>query len=75
MSVLVENKPGASITIGNIEVMKSPPDGHTILYAPSSALAQVPHTMLKNSFDPFKDFTPISIGGLGRLVLVVHKTL
>lgn len=73
--VTVENKPGGSMTIANMEVAKSAPDGHTILYAPSSALAQVPHTMAKISFDPFRDFTPISMGGLGPLVLIVHKSM
>lgn len=75
VTVLIENKPGASMTIGNMEVARAAPDGHTILYAPSSAMAQVPHTMSKVMFDPFKDFTPISMAGLGPLVLVVHKNV
>jgi hypothetical protein len=73
VTVVVENKPGASMMLGNMEVVRSPADGHTLLYTPSSAMAQVPHTLNNVQFDPFRDFTPISMGGLGPLVLVIHK--
>jgi tripartite-type tricarboxylate transporter receptor subunit TctC len=73
--VIVENKPGASMMLGNLEVMRAAPDGHTLLYTPSSAMAQVPHTLVNVQFDPFKDFTPISMAALGPLVLVVHKSV
>jgi tripartite-type tricarboxylate transporter receptor subunit TctC len=73
--VVVDNKPGASMVIANLEVARAAPDGHTLLYAPSSAMAQVPHTLSKLTFDPFKDFTPLSLAGLGPLVLVVHKSI
>jgi tripartite-type tricarboxylate transporter receptor subunit TctC len=75
VTVVVENKPGASMMLGNMEVVRSPADGHTLLYTPSSAMAQVPHTLNNVQFDPFRDFTPISMGGLGPLVLVIHKSV
>jgi tripartite-type tricarboxylate transporter receptor subunit TctC len=58
-----------------MEVVKSAPDGHTLLYTPSSTLAQLPHTLSAVKYDPFKDFTPISLGALGPLVLVLHKSI
>jgi tripartite-type tricarboxylate transporter receptor subunit TctC len=74
-NVVVDNRPGASMMLASMEVARAAPDGYTLLYTPSSAMAQVPHTLANVQFDPFKDFTPISLGGLGPLVLVVHKTL
>lgn len=75
VTVVVENRPGASMMLGNMEVVRAVPDGHTLLYTPSSAMAQVPHTLNNVQFDPFKDFTPISMGALGPLVLVIHKSV
>ncbi len=75
VSVYIENRPGASMMLGNMEVARAAPDGHTLLYTPSSAMAQVPHTLAHVAFDPFKDFTPISMAALGPLVLVVHKSI
>lgn len=73
--VVVENKPGAGTMLAALEVMRAAPDGHTLLYTPSSTLAQLPHTLSAVKYDPFKDFTPISLGALGPLVLVLHKSI
>lgn len=73
--VVVENRPGASTMLAASEVSRAQPDGHTLMYAPSSTLAQNPHTLPQVPYDPFKDFTPISVGGRGPLVLSVHGAL
>jgi tripartite-type tricarboxylate transporter receptor subunit TctC len=73
--VLVENRPGASTMIAANEVARAAADGHTLLYTPSSTLAQLPHTLSAVKYDPFKDFTPVSLAALGPLVLVVHKSV
>jgi tripartite-type tricarboxylate transporter receptor subunit TctC len=73
--VLVDNKPGASMMISAQELMRAAPDGHTLLYAPSSVFAQNPHTLSKVPYDPFKDFTPISMAAKGPLVLTTHVSL
>jgi tripartite-type tricarboxylate transporter receptor subunit TctC len=70
-TVIVDNKGGASTMLGASEVARSAPDGYTVLYAPSSTMAQNPHTLINVPYDPFKDFTPISLGGRGPLVLMV----
>jgi tripartite-type tricarboxylate transporter receptor subunit TctC len=43
-TIIIENRPGASQTIGAAAVARSPPDGYTILVA-GSALAVVPATI------------------------------
>jgi len=73
--VIVDNKPGASMMLSASEVMRAPADGYTLLYAPSSVFAQNPHTMSSVPYDPFKDFTPITLAARGPLVLTVHQSL
>ena len=70
-TVVVDNRPGASTMMGASEVARAAPDGYTILYAPSSTMAQNPHTLAQVPYDPFKDFTPITLGGRGPLVLMI----
>ena len=74
-AVLVDNRPGASTMLAASEVARALPDGHTLLYAPSSTMAQNPHTFAKVPYDPFKDFTPISLGGRGPLVLSISSAV
>lgn len=73
--VLVENRPGASMTMATAEVARAPADGHTLLYSPSTPFAQNPHVLARLPYDPFKDFTPITVGSVGPLVLVAHKSV
>lgn len=75
VQVIVDNKPGASMMLSASEVMRAPADGYTLLYAPSSVFAQNPHTMSSVPYDPFKDFTPITLAARGPLVLTVHQSL
>lgn len=74
-SVIVDNRPGASTMMAASEVSRAQPDGYTLLYAPSSTMAQNPHTFSQVPYDPFKDFTPISMGGRGPLVLSISTTV
>lgn len=74
-NVIVENRPGASTMMAASEVARALPDGYTLLYAPSSTMAQNPHTLSQVPYDPFKDFTPVSMGGRGPLVLSVSTSV
>jgi tripartite-type tricarboxylate transporter receptor subunit TctC len=56
--VVVENKAGASGSIGLDAVAKSAPDGHTVGFAAISPLALTPH-LGKSPFDPARDLVPI----------------
>jgi tripartite-type tricarboxylate transporter receptor subunit TctC len=74
-SVVVDNKPGASTMLAAQEVARSAPDGHTILYTFNGTFAQNPHTFATVPYDPFKDFTPISLGARGSQILVMHNSV
>lgn len=71
--IIVENRPGASGTIGGRVVATAEPDGYTIL-AHSSALVIAPSTVANLPYDPIKDL--VAIGALGNLpnVLVVSPS-
>ncbi|MGQ0654395.1 MAG: Bug family tripartite tricarboxylate transporter substrate binding protein [Betaproteobacteria bacterium] len=72
--VTVENKPGGSTVIGAREVQTAAPDGHTLLYTITTHV-QIPLIFSPAPFDTFKDFTPITAGGLGGTVLTVHTSV
>jgi tripartite-type tricarboxylate transporter receptor subunit TctC len=69
---VVENRPGASGTIGADLVAKAPPDGHTIMVGPASAVT-APHLYKKLPYDVIKDLQPITNVGSTSLALSVHK--
>jgi tripartite-type tricarboxylate transporter receptor subunit TctC len=73
--VVVENRPGAGTLLAANELIKTTPDGHSLLYTPASTLSQLPHTLLAVKYDTLKNFTPIAQGAVGPLVLVVHKSI
>jgi len=73
-SIVVENRTGASGTIGTRSVATSPPDGYTLL-AHSSAIVVSPFTVANAHYDPIKDF--VAVAPLANLpnVLVAAPTL
>jgi tripartite-type tricarboxylate transporter receptor subunit TctC len=73
-TVVVENKPGAGTALAAAEVARSAPDGYTLLYTFNGTFAQLPFTQ-HVTYDPFKDFTPISLGARGSQLLVVHTSV
>ncbi|WP_396434164.1 Bug family tripartite tricarboxylate transporter substrate binding protein [Limnohabitans sp.] len=69
-SFVVDNKPGASNTIAADLTAKAPADGHTLLVATNTGQAIAPH-LIKLSFDPMKDLTPVGLIVTVPNVLVV----
>lgn len=74
-NVLVENRPGAGGTIGSSLVAKSPADGHMMLMGNTSTLAIAPALYTKLTYDPVRDFAPISLVTTTENVIVVHPSL
>src|SRR5437879_12145094 len=71
---VVDNRPGAGQMIGIELAARSPADGHTILMA-ASTLAINPIMYKKVSYDPLRDFAPITQAASLPNVLVVHPSL
>jgi len=73
-AVVVENKPGASLTLGTVAVAQAQPDGYTLLFTTSTPIVMVPFTMKKVPYDVQKDLTTVSHLGSTPLVLYVNGT-
>lgn len=58
--VIVENRPGASGTIGNSYVARATADGYTLLYS-NTSLIQQPWMMSKLQYDPLKDLAALVV--------------
>ncbi|SPC11879.1 Bug family tripartite tricarboxylate transporter substrate binding protein [Cupriavidus taiwanensis] len=69
--VVVDNRPGASGTIGAENVAKSPADGYTLLVLATPTLL-APHLIHRKGYDIFKDFTPIGAAYDLPIVMVVN---
>ena len=72
--VIVDNRPGASANIGAEILVKSPPDGYT-LFCASTIHTINPSLYSKLSYDPVRDFTPITLIAATSQVLAVHPSV
>ena len=68
--VVIENRPGASQTVGANAVAKAEPDGYTLLQAAAN-MAINPILMTDLPYDTMKDFAPVSLTHLTPYVFVV----
>jgi len=73
-SIVIENKAGASTQIGAAYVARSAPDGYTLLAGPDGTFVFNPYLYPKLSYDPDRDFAPISGLGFINQALVVHPS-
>jgi tripartite-type tricarboxylate transporter receptor subunit TctC len=73
--VIVENRSGAGGGIGSATAAKAAKDGYTLLVATGGSHVTTPLSAATKSFDPDKDFTPISLIATFPNLLVVHKSV
>jgi len=73
-SVVIDNRAGAGGTIGTASVAKAAPDGNTLVIAAAShTLAG--HMYAKLSYDPIKDFAPVSLLGYSGYVIAAPASM
>ena len=74
-AVTVENRAGATGTIGADVVAKSAPDGYTLIMGHVNSHAIAPNLFSKLPYDALKDFAAVSYVGYVPNVLAVHPSV
>jgi tripartite-type tricarboxylate transporter receptor subunit TctC len=70
--VIIENRPGANGGLAATQVLRSASDGYTLFMAVDTNLCVNPNLYPNLGYDPFRDFTPISVLTKVDLVLVAN---
>lgn len=70
-TLVIDNKPGATGTIGGAFVAKAHPDGQVALMTTIGAQAIAPHLLGKLTYDPLRDLEPVILVGTIPHLLVV----
>ncbi len=73
--VIVDNRPGASGTLGLELAARTAPDGYTLAFGQGGNMVVLPHTMKKVPYDPLKDFAPVALVATNYLAIVVHPSV
>ena len=74
--VVVDNRPGASGTIGSVAVARSAPDGYTLVFSNNATHGAVEQLSPRNTpYRTLTDFTPIALVGIAPLVMIVRASL
>jgi tripartite-type tricarboxylate transporter receptor subunit TctC len=71
----VDNRGGASTTIGAEMAARAAPDGYTLLVSSATTFAIVPNLKAKVPYDPLKDFEPITMLAIQPYLIVAHPSL
>ncbi|MEY4652298.1 MAG: hypothetical protein RI884_879 [Pseudomonadota bacterium] len=74
-TVVVDNRAGASGSIGTEHVAKSPADGYTLVMGTDATHASNFHLGPNPPFHPLRDFTPLALVAMNPIALVVHPSV
>jgi len=69
--VVIENRGGAGGSVGAAEAARAAPDGYTLFFPSGSVVTANQHIYAKLSYDPEKDFIPVTNAVTGPQVLTV----
>ena len=72
---IVDNRGGATGTIGHAFAAKAPPDGYTLLLGTNSTFAIAPHLYKNIQYDNDTAFAPISLVAVNPQILTAHTSL
>ena len=72
--VIVENRSGAGGVIAGDVAAKAAPDGYTVHLGQHGSFSAAPHLYKKLSYDPVKDFAPITHYARVPLIIVAHPS-
>jgi tripartite-type tricarboxylate transporter receptor subunit TctC len=70
----VDNVAGAGGSAGTAQAARAEPDGHTVLFAFSSFVVN-PSLFSKITYDPIKDFQPVTLAAFTTTVLITHPSI
>jgi tripartite-type tricarboxylate transporter receptor subunit TctC len=74
-TVVVENQGGGGGMIGAAAVSRAKADGYTLLFGDTSCEIIAPSLQLHPSYDPVKDFAPVSLVATSSTAVVVHPSV
>jgi tripartite-type tricarboxylate transporter receptor subunit TctC len=72
---VVENRPGASGTIGAGSVARATPDGYTFLFGTTGQLASVQYLGIEKNYDPVTDLLPVIYVAQAPIAMITHVDL
>jgi tripartite-type tricarboxylate transporter receptor subunit TctC len=70
--IIIENRPGASGTLGAQAVARAKPDGYTLGFVNTSTQTLAPILSSELAYDPIEDFAPVALIGSTPFVLVTY---
>ncbi|MBB5692596.1 Bug family tripartite tricarboxylate transporter substrate binding protein [Muricoccus pecuniae] len=73
--VVVDNRPGASGTVGHSSVSRAQPDGYTLLLGTNSTYAMAPFLLNSLPYDNDRGFTPIGLLATNAQFFCVHPSV
>ena len=73
--IVIDSRPGASGNVGAAFVARSAPDGYTLMIGTDAMMTSNVHLFKGMTFDPAKDFAPITNAGANIIVLAAHTSV